>query len=185
MIRLRRAGAGTDSGGGRVVWSVAEGGRGRRWREVRTSPSGAVRSSLLLETDPDGRFLHTEISTAAGLLTLHPEPDGTLHGNVVDRAGVHHVAGLPWARDGVVLLEGSPISLAGAATLLAAAIEPGAVVARAGVVVGLDLALRREGFRVERIGAATWRLDDGGHVDLDDRGLPRLGGGADWPLEVE
>ena len=70
---LRRAGAGGLVDGSHVVWSVAEGRRGRRWREVRTAPDGGVVSSLLLETDPDGRFSHTELATPAGLLTLHPE----------------------------------------------------------------------------------------------------------------
>ena len=55
-----------------------------------------VRSSLLLELDPDGRFSHLELSTAAGLLTLHPEGDGTIHGNAVTTAGLTHVIGLPW-----------------------------------------------------------------------------------------
>ena len=84
---LRQAGHGRAPDGSIVTWSVAEGRRGRRWREVVRAGEG-IRSSLLLELDPDGRFSHLELSTAAGLLTLHPEPDGTLHGNAVTAEGI-------------------------------------------------------------------------------------------------
>ena len=97
MADLRRAGRGRVADGTDVTWSVAEGRRGRRWREVRTREEGIV-ARLLLETDPDGRFAHLELSTAAGLLTLHPEGDGTLHGNAVTADGVEHVVGVPWPR---------------------------------------------------------------------------------------
>ena len=92
---VRRAGAGRAVDGTDVVWSVAEGRKGRRWREVR-SRDGVVVSSLLLESFTDRRFAHLELSTAAGLLTLHPESDGTLHGNAVLTDGVDHIVGLAW-----------------------------------------------------------------------------------------
>jgi hypothetical protein len=112
---LRRGGTGSAADGSRVVWSVAEGRRGLRWREVRTDPAtAAVLSSLLLETDPDGRFTHAELSTAAGLLTLHPEGDGTLHGNVVSADGVRHLRGLPWHPDGTLHVAGSAVAAAAA-----------------------------------------------------------------------
>src|SRR5689334_12470317 len=81
----RRAGHVRVGGGASITWSVAEGHRGRRWREVVRVGGGrpGIRHSLLLETDPDGRFNHLELSTEGGLLTLHPEGDGTLHGNAV------------------------------------------------------------------------------------------------------
>lgn len=163
---LRQAGHGRAADGSRVTWSVAEGSRGRRWREVRTiEPAGAgegssVVSSLLLELDPDGRFAHLELSTAAGLLTLHPEGDGTVHGNVVRSAGVEHVVGLPWAPDDVVLVEGSVV------TAVAAESRPGSPEARA-LIITLDLALSRAE-NVPSAGAA---------------GLPLLEDGATWPLE--
>jgi hypothetical protein len=62
---VRRAGTGRFVDGSDVVWSVAEGQKGRRWREVR-SRDGIVLSSLLLETFPDRGFAHLELSTAAG-----------------------------------------------------------------------------------------------------------------------
>ena len=159
---LRRAGRGLQADGSLVVWSVAEGRRGRRWREVVVE-GDAVRSSLLLELDPDGRFSHTELTTAAGLLTLHPEADGTLHGNAVTSSGIRHVAGLRWDPDGAIWLAGSSICLA-------AGRRPDGSRAVTWLAVGLDHVL--EG----RIMRPDWTL-----VDAD--GLPVLAEGATWPLE--
>jgi len=88
---------------------MAEGRRGSRWREVRAD-DGAVVSSLLLELDPMRRFSHLELATAAGLLTLHPEGDGSLHGNAVEATGVRHVVAVPWQPDDLLVVAGSPIS---------------------------------------------------------------------------
>ena len=77
-----RAGVGSPTAR-RVTWTISEGRRGRRWREV-VADGPAVRHALLLETDPTGRFSHLELASAAGLWTFHPEADGTLHGNHVD-----------------------------------------------------------------------------------------------------
>jgi len=105
---VRRAGTGRTGVGETVWWSVAEGRQGRRWREA-VVVGGGLRHSLLLETTPDGRFSHLELSTPAGLLTLHPEGDGTLHGNAVLAGGLRHVAGLAWDRDELVAAEGLPV----------------------------------------------------------------------------
>src|SRR5215208_2384288 len=86
---LRRAGRGRR-GDDWVIWSVSEGSRGRRWREVVYS-GDRVFAALLLETHPTGTFAHLELATASGLLTLHPEGDDTLHGNVVASTGIEHV----------------------------------------------------------------------------------------------
>ncbi len=161
---LRRAGRGRASDRGLVVWSVSEGRRGRRWREVRSSADGAVVSSLLLELDPDGSFSHAELATQAGLLTLHPERDGTLHGNVITAAGIEHVRGLPWTPESVVLVEGSPVAAA------AAAAAAGDGRAHRAIVIGLDLAWRVE----ERAEPST---------ALDGRGVPLLADASEWPLE--
>jgi hypothetical protein len=159
---LRRSGRGYQADGSLVVWSVAEGRRGRRWREVVVE-GNAVRSSLLLELEPGGRFSHVELTTASGLLTLHPEVDATLHGNAVTAGGIRHVAGLEWDRDGAIWLSGSSICLA-------AGRRPDGSRATAWLDVGLDLALEM------RIMRPDWTL-----VDAD--GLPLLVGGATWPLE--
>jgi hypothetical protein len=166
---VRRAGRGRAADGSDIVWSVAQGHRGRRWREVRATAGGAVISSLLLETDPDGRFSHTELSTAAGLLTLHPEPDGTLHGNSVTAAGVHHVRGVPWHPDGAVIVIGSPVAIAVAA---ATARRLGGAIPRVVFVEPDDLRCL-QGDDVER----AWE----GVIDAD--GLPLLAAAASWPLE--
>ncbi len=145
-----------------MTWSVAEGSRGRRWREVVVAGEGSgVRSSLLLELDPDGRFSHLELSTAAGLLTLHPEGDGTIHGNAVTTAGVTHVIGLPWAPDDIVLVDGSTVCLAA---------TPADGRPFGSLRISLDLELRRTS---EPPDAFT----------RDHLGLPRLDGGTSWPLE--
>lgn len=184
---LRRAGHGRAPDGSLVTWSVAEGSRGRRWREVRvTGPAApgegsAIASSLLLELDPAGRFAHLELSTDAGLLTLHPEGDGTLHGNAVTSEGVRHVEGLPWAARDVVLLEGSVISI------VAAVAPQGEARPRAtgGVLITVDLALARSDMTIKPLGPGTWRISPAGHAAIDPDGLPILDAGAHWPLEVD
>jgi hypothetical protein len=182
---VRRAGRGPDATGALVVWSVAEGRRGRRWREVRSVAGGGVVSSLLLETDPGGRFNHAELGTEAGLLTLHPESDGTIHGNVVTAAGVEHIGGLPWSADAVLLVEGSTIAAAAAAHGLRNAIAAGTSVSRPAVFVDLGLAVRVGDVSIERIGDDDWRLGSTGDIAVDDDGLPLLAGARIWPLEVE
>jgi hypothetical protein len=162
---LRRAGHGRTTDGALVTWTVAEGRRGRRWREVVTVGEG-IRSSLLLELDGARRFSHLELSTASGLLTLHPEGDGTLHGNAVTPGGVAHVAGLDWDSEGAVLLDGSPVCRA------AAVRGPTAREIQA-LTIGLDLRLRPAAVLIE---PEAW---------ADVEGLPLLTGGDSWPLELD
>jgi hypothetical protein len=161
---LRRAGRGRLRDGSTVVWSVSEGTRGRRWREMRRTADGALITSLLLETHPDGRFAHIELSTAAGLLTLHPEADGTLHGNVVTVLGIRHVIGLAWAPQSVVLVEGSVIASAAAIRTLAGD-------AADGVRITLDL--------------EVVAIHEPVSLEVDADGLPLLDDAASWPLEAE
>ena len=124
-----------------------------------------IRSSLLLELAPEGRFSHLELSTAAGLLTLHPEGDGTLHGNAVTTRGIEHVRGLPWAPATVVLVEGSAVCEA-----IAASSRP---VAAEVLRVGLDLALSRV------------RLAPKARPSVSPDGLPWLDQSASWPLDED
>jgi hypothetical protein len=148
---------------------MAEGSRGSRWREVRVR-DGSVVSSLLLELDSYGRFSHLELSTAAGLLTLHPEGDGSLHGNAVTVDGVRHVVAMPWSSGDVILLEDSPVARAAARP-----VDLGAHAGRAaGVAIDLDLGLERRAFEPSDLA-----------IDLDSDGLPALPGGRTWPLELE
>ena len=179
---LRVGGRGAGLGGGSVIWSVSEGTRGRRWREVRIA-GGGIASSLLLETDPAGQFAHLELSTPSGLLTLHPEGDGTLHGHAVVSDGIEHVAGLPWDADGIALVEGSTVCRVAAANLLHGLLDqPGS---RAHHAVRIPPTLWPEvvPIRVERVDRVTWRFADEEPFALDARGLPILNGGETWPLE--
>jgi hypothetical protein len=182
---LRRAGHGVDRAGVRVVWSVSEGRRGRRWREARTSAEGALLSSLLLETDPSGYFLHTELALGGGLLTLHPEGDGTVHGNVITSGGVEHVIGVPWQPDGLLLVAGSAVATAAAAHLLRPAVPLSSAVVCHAIVIDERLVPDVERLRVERIGANRWRFGGGEPFEVGADGLPRLADAADWPLETE
>ncbi len=183
---LRFGGRGTGPGGHSVIWSVAEGRKGRRWREVRTAPGGhAVLSSLLLEIGPDGRFAHLELATPSGLLTLHPEPDGTLHGHAIVSDGIEHAVGLAWDSDGITLLDGSTVCRLAAASLLACGIEVGSSTARLAVVIPATLEIEVKPVRIERPTASAWRFGAEEPLTLDRRGLPVLAGGEIWPLEAD
>jgi len=179
---LRFGGRGQGADGTSVVWSVAEGRRGRRWREVRNA-GHAVASSLLLETDPAGRFSHLELSTPSGLLTLHPEGDGTLHGHAIVSDGIEHVEGLAWDADGIVLLEGSTVCRLAAAAGLADAVAVGTSRAHLAAVIPPTLWLEVKPVRVERLDPTTWRFGSEAPLGVDERGLPLLHGGEIWPLE--
>jgi hypothetical protein len=179
---LRVGGRGQGADGASVVWSVAEGTKGRRWREVRNA-GGGVATSLLLETDPAGRFSHLELATPSGLLTLHPEGDGTLHGHAIVSDGVEHVEGLAWDADGIVLLDGSTVCRLAAAAALAPDVAAGTSRGQLAAVVPSTLWLEVKPVRVERIDDRTWRFGAEEPFALDRRGLPLLRGGEVWPLE--
>jgi hypothetical protein len=180
---VRRAGNGQTPAGDRVTWVVAEGRRGRRWREVAVG-AGGLRHSLLLETAPDGTFEHLELATPTGLLTLHPEPDGTLHGNAVTAAGVRHVVGLPWDRAGLVEVEGSPMATAAAVWLVAGEGRGPYPAERRRLRIRLDLVVSVDDGRLEQVDVTTWRFAGGGPVAVDPDGLPDLAGGGAWSLEA-
>jgi hypothetical protein len=163
---VRLAGHGLRPDGARATWTLAEGRRGRRWREV-ASRDDVIVLSLLFETDPDGRFAHLEGSSPAGLVTLHPEADGTLHGNVVGRDGVRHVIGLPMPAGGRLTVSSSVV----AAAALTWTLEPNG----GGELVVLD--------------PGTWDLTvrtvvAGDQVAIDEQGAPRLRDAQVWRLEA-
>jgi hypothetical protein len=164
---LRVAGTGRSADGATVTWSVAEGRRGRRWREA-VARDGAIVHSLLFELDPDGRFAHLELTTPAGLLTLHPEGDGTIHGNAITVSGVAHVRGLPWDRDDVVLVDGSVVcAVVAVQWQLSRGAEDLGVVR---VAVNLSLERERKGIEL---------------APVDGRGMPVLEDAHQWPLEED
>ncbi len=160
-----------------LTWTVSEGRRGRRWREVLTR-DGTIVHSLLLETDPERRFAHLELSVPGVLLTLHPEGDGTLHGNRVDAAGtgVEHVEGLPFPGGAFVVVDGSPLGTA--AVLWGGQGSGGGRPASAILGALVD---RRGRVTIVETAALVTRLWPG--LEVDRRGIPRLDEGATWPLE--
>ena len=193
---LRRAGHLRAADGASTTWSVAEGRRGRRWREVVRIGQGreGLRHSLLLETDPEDRFAHLELSTDVGLLTLHPEGDGSLHGNAVvdhgeshlrDATGVEHVRGLVWPGDGIALVEGSLICRLAGIHLLGQTMEPFTSRSQAAVWIPLTLWLEVRPVRMERIDDRRWRFADADPLEVDDLGLPVLADASTWPLEED
>jgi hypothetical protein len=181
----RVAGWGEAADGSVVTWTVAEGRKGRRWREVVARGASTVHA-LLLETDPDARFSHLELARADGLWTFHPEADGTLHGNQV-RAGdldVRHVRGWPFDADDAVIVEDSPISLAAIAWRHESGLVAGSAVVVAGVFIGADGELERlPTIAVERLSSGRWRVGEGTPFEIDATGLPVLAGGQQRALE--
>lgn len=186
---LRSGGRATLPNGATVVWSVADGARGRRWREAVTVDGRLVRS-LLLEVSPAGRPVRLELTCVAGLLTLHPSADEReLHGNVVTPTGIRHLR-FAWSPGHELFVLGSPATAAVALGRLAGvlAVGEGAPVA----VLRVDDALdpRPATWQVTRTGPGDWQL---GNVEtgeerttsLDPDGNPILPGAATWPLETE
>ena len=188
MATIRRAGRARILDGAWIVWSEAEGSRGTRWRESIESDGGVARVTLLETTKAD-RLSRLEIAGAAGLLTLHPEPDeSALHGNLVSADGVRHLA-LPWTPEHELLLLRSPASATVTLRRLSALVEVGA--SRTVDVVRIDdrLEPRPATWTFERTADREWRLRsaDGGEeriLRIDPSGRPVLPEAVEWPLEA-
>ncbi len=131
---------------------------------------------------PDGRFSHLELSTPAGLLTLHPEGDGTLHGNALLAAGVRHVAGLAFDRNGLVDVAGSATARAAMAHALVLT-PPGPGERRSMLRISRELELVVARVRVDTLAAGRWRVGEDELAAAVD-GLPILDAALDWPLEL-
>lgn len=186
---MRRGGVLGLDGGRQVVWAVADGTSGRRWRSVTTHADGQFEASLLVETRPGGGLVKLELATGEGLLTLHPDGEPRrLHGNVVRPSGVSHVA-LPWSDAHALLVRASPISAAVAVSGAASSLGVGEGAKLAVVEVGDDLRPRPATWHVARTGDHRWWLlaADGGPpmlLETDRHGLPTSAPGASWPLEL-
>ena len=70
---VRRGGRGTLPDGARLTWSLAEGGRGRRWRASRVR-DGRLEGTLLLEIDGAGRPARLELGTVRRAPDAPPGP---------------------------------------------------------------------------------------------------------------
>ncbi len=188
---LRRAGAGLLPDGSQLVWSVADGRRGRRWRAVASS-NGVITHALLLEVDTAGRPSRLELTTPAGLLTLHPSEAGeALHGNVVTGQGVHHLS-LPWSDEHGLEVDGRPIATAVTAHRLAGQLAVGEGRVVPVVAIAGDLTVSQTAIRFVRVGAGEWRVERASGeaatatLRIDARGVPAgLGGAREWPLELD
>lgn len=187
-VFLRCAGTGLLADGARLTWSMADGSRGRRWRAV-AAKDGSITHSLLLEVDLDGRAARLELTTPAGLLTLHPDADAaTLHGNVVALDGVRHIA-LPWGAEHGLSVDGRPIADAVTAHRLAGSLGVGERRSVEVVAIGPDLAPRQKTVEFERENHDRWRLTgptDARTLVIDPRGVPvGLAEASEWPLELD
>jgi hypothetical protein len=203
---VRRGGVATQADGSEVVWSVADGRRGRRWRAI-TRRGGTFTSSVLLEVGTDGRPARLEVGTTAGLLTLHPDTTGSLHGNAVTADGVRHLT-LRWSDEHELEVEPVAISAAVTAHRLGRSVPVGERTVVPVVAIALDFAVDEVTRRYVRLDAATWRIERDGDprtVAVDDRGLPvwppstgspaegvdwppstgSPAEGVDWPLELD
>jgi hypothetical protein len=185
---LRRAGRARLDDGSELLWTLAEGGRGRRWRAT-TTLDGRISHTLLLEIDRAGRPARLELTTEAGMLTLHPEADGrSIDGNVVHRGGVRPLA-FAWGPDHDLEIVDRLLATAVMLRRLGASIRVGEGETVPVLAVDRSLAVRSGTRLVRRIGdrrwvvadlAAAWELV----LELDRDGLPQLGPSADsWPLE--
>ncbi|MBI3746881.1 MAG: hypothetical protein HY264_10260 [Chloroflexi bacterium] len=182
---VRRAGRFPDDAGRVVTWSVADGVRGRRWRWTVVDRRGALVVVHTLETDPAGRFLRLESASAADLLTLHREPDGSLHGNRVSERGVDHLTVEPPVPEGLLI----GATWLGVAILLGSTAIHGLQATLDVLELSDDLGLRIASATVRSAEPGTWDVRTNRQAcraQLDPDGLPRAGGAdsASWPLEL-
>ena len=185
---LRLAGTARLADGARFEWTVADGGRGRRWRAVATI-DGHITHALLLEVALDRSVSRLELTTPGGLLTLHPDTDGaTLHGNAVTTDGVRHLS-YAWGPDHAVAVAGRPVADAVTAHRLAATVGVGDSRAIQTLVVAPDLGLTETSVTYTRVTDGSWRLADAGRertLAVDPRGIPSaFADGSEWPLELD
>ena len=173
-----------------MVWSVASGRRGRRWQAV-TSRDGRLLESRVLEVDDAGRPARLEIANVSGVLTLHPEPSGGLHGNVVTPTGVRHVA-LDWSDAHEIAVDRSPIATSVIAYRLSGFVPVGQGQDVQVAVVTENLEVKPGTRRFERISDSSWRIEGGERprsLTIDERGIPTWpdgdGDAIEWPLELE
>jgi hypothetical protein len=187
MTLVRRGGRATIAAGDLLTWTEAEGARGTRWREA-VERDGQLTRALLLEASPDGRPTRLEMTSLAGLLTLHPEPDeAAMHGNVVGGNRVRHLA-LPWSPEHELFVLGSPAAATITFRRLATVVAVGASRRVDVLVIGDELQPRRARWSVERVAQHAWHLRDVDgreerRLTVRDDGRPVLADEVTWPLE--
>ncbi len=173
----------------RLTWSVADGSRGRRWRAVSTA-DGAITHALLLEVDLAGRPARLELTTPAGMLTLHPSADQReLHGNVVGLAGegVRPLA-LGWDSERELDVVDRPLAIAVGLRRRRPSVPVGQAIDIDVVAIGPGLEFTTIVRQVERLEDGLWRIRGTGgaadrRISLTPDGLPA--GGTRWALETD
>lgn len=157
MAWLRRAGRGTLPDGATVLWSVAEGGRGRRWRWT-VADADRVRHVGLMELAADGRFARLELDAADALVTFHPDgATASAHGNIVRPSGVVPIS-MDWSDGTGISIDGDPFG---------SALWPGTTVV---VIIGTS-------------GATKSAAAPAPALERDERGVPVLADAQEWALE--
>jgi hypothetical protein len=161
---------------------MAEGVRGRRWRWSVVDRHGAFVAAHTVELDPEGRFVRLESAAGGGLLSLHREVDGSVHGNRVVERGIDHLT-LPAPAPDVVIVRAGAIGAAIAGPAMVAGGGPIDV-----VEVGDDLGVRIVEASARRLPDGTIELRAGNairRIRLDEAGLPAADEGlsTSWPLE--
>jgi hypothetical protein len=185
---LRRAGRGILPDGATLIWSAADGERGRRWRATATL-DGRMTHAVLLETSPGGKVLRLELATTSGLLTLHPERDGrSIHGNIIHVGGVRPLM-FPWSVDHELEIVDRPGPTAVMVGRLARTVHVGGGETVPVLSIDASLVVRPGTRLVRRLTAERWLVADvtGGRettIELDADGIPVLGAPADWPLDT-
>ena len=179
---FRVGGVGRLPDGAVLTWSLAEGARGRRWRAGVAGADG-LSAAVLLEVGLDGRPTKLELATRAGLLSVHPEADDSLHGNVVSATGVRPIR-LRWSRDHALLVAGLPVTTAVLCNRLREATGVGEEAEVRAAEIDRELHVTQRVAAVRRLSPTGW-LVDGRESEVDERGVPQLIDGAEWPLEED
>ncbi|HEX7471704.1 MAG TPA: hypothetical protein VF323_01375 [Candidatus Limnocylindrales bacterium] len=185
---LRRAGRGTLADGATLIWSAADGERGRRWRAT-SIVDGRLTHAVMLETSPGGRIVRLELATASGLLTLHPAADGrSMHGNIVHVGGVRPLS-FAWGADHELEIVDRPGPSAVMLRRLAKKVEVGGGETVPVLSIDASLVVRPGTRLVRRLAPERWLIADvsGGRettIELDADGIPVLGASADWQLDA-
>jgi hypothetical protein len=139
---------------------------------------------VLLEVDRAGRPSRLELTTPAGLLTLHPSADQReIHGNMVSATGegVRPLA-FAWGPEHELEVAGRPLATAVALHRRRAEVKvgQGGELEVLSIDPGLDVAVVRR--RFERLSEDRWRVGTV-ELEIDPDGLPI--GGSRWPLETD
>ncbi len=195
--QVRRAGRASLPDGAVLLWSIAEGSQGTRWRASTRGPNGLL-WDMLLEVGADGRPGRLEMTAPAGQLTLHPERDGSsAQGNVVTMAGVRPLS-FPWSARHWFESRQSPITTAAMVRSLRADVGVGEFRHVPGLHIDGALQVWRGERGVVRLSDSRWSIEeaDGSRweLSLNGDGLPIFEAGDHrlddsetapvWPLEV-